>query len=214
MKKILKISIYIIFVLIITSCDVNKKKKNKAIIKSIGGGLSVVTCYQDSKGNERCVAEDIGLYVEYKNEELTINDALKQNLITLDDVEEAYKKYTNQNYNVNKKTIDDKKIEELRKTTKIIIEDSLNDVIINTIDDMKKINEIIGLISNCEELSKGSIVTTELYTWIVEMYDENEQLIDKVYIWKSGCIGFNEAKEYTFNSNDLKILKEIIENDI
>ncbi len=78
-----------IMMFILTGCN---ESKNKAIIKSDGARLDVITCYKDSKGNEKCFGSELGLYAEYQNKRLTIEDALNQNLITLDDVQEAYDK--------------------------------------------------------------------------------------------------------------------------
>lgn len=90
MKKILGVFTFGIMMLILTGCN---ESKNKAIIKSDGAKLDVITCYKDSKGNEKCFGSELGLYVEYQNKRLTIEDALNQNLITLDDVEKAFDKY-------------------------------------------------------------------------------------------------------------------------
>lgn len=106
MKKILILFfLSVLSILIVTGCGKKETtdiepEKNKpeypdvAIIKKHPTApLDVITCYQDSENNEACFGSEIGLYVEYKNEQLTINDALKQKLITLDDVKKSYKKF-------------------------------------------------------------------------------------------------------------------------
>ena len=104
--------------------------------------------------------------------------------------------------------VDEEQIENLRDTIKIKVKDSINNVFIKTIDDSANIESIINAMKHSVKLPKDAIVTTELYSWIFEMYNENEQLITKVYVWESGFIGFDGAKEYS-NSTVQKIIDNI-----
>lgn len=75
------------------------------------------------------------------------------------------------------------------------MKDSINNVFIKTIDDSANIESIINAIKHSVKLPKDATVTTELYSWILEMYNQNEQLIKKVYVWESGFIGFDSTKD-------------------
>lgn len=84
--------LFLLSILVLTGCDKDETSfSNAAVIKRDScAPMDVVTCYHDLDNNEECFGAEICLYVEYKNERLTINDALKQKLITLQDVNESY----------------------------------------------------------------------------------------------------------------------------
>lgn len=90
-KKHIILSILFSLVLFITGC--NNENVQQPIIMSTGAPLDVVTCFRDYNNNEKCFGYDISLYVEYKSNQITINDALEQKLITLDDIDRAYQKF-------------------------------------------------------------------------------------------------------------------------
>lgn len=101
MSKIRFIVISMLLIFGIVGCknnDIEDKPKEPVEEKPIvsrypAAPLSIVTCYKDNQDNEKCFGSEIGLYVKYKGEEIQINDALKQELVTLKEVEKAYNDY-------------------------------------------------------------------------------------------------------------------------
>jgi hypothetical protein len=42
------------------------------------------------------------------------------------------------------------------------------------------------------------------------MYDNSDNLISTIWVWESGYIGFENNKEYSLNSDNMKKLRTII----
>ena len=85
---------FIILLLFIVGCD---KNDNSSLIKTKGVGIGKEICYTDSKEKQQCYENNLKLYVEYDNKEMEIEEALKENLITLKDIKRAYNKYEKEN---------------------------------------------------------------------------------------------------------------------
>ncbi len=71
----------------------NKYEKENPIIKGGVVGPEVITCFT-SLDTKICFGYDIGLYVLYNNKRIEIKDALNENLITLEDIRDAYYEFT------------------------------------------------------------------------------------------------------------------------
>lgn len=77
-------------ILVVNGCEKGEIADLDApIIKADCIPLEIVTCYRDDNDNEECFGEDICLYVEYKKERITVEEALQQKLITLNELKES-----------------------------------------------------------------------------------------------------------------------------
>lgn len=102
------------------------------------------------------------------------------------------------------KKIDINVIEPILLTKKIVIEDSRNATKIKEITDAKDIDRILNILSS--SYLTDEIVTTESSNWYFLLYDSDNKIISKLWVWKSGHFGFSNDKEYTFSkkSQDLQ----------
>lgn len=94
--KLMRISFVVLELAFITGCNNtnNNSNNNSAVIKRDDcAPLDVITCYTDSNNKQECVGSELCLYVEYNNNRMDINEALKQKLVTLDDVKKAYNQF-------------------------------------------------------------------------------------------------------------------------
>lgn len=89
MKKKFIYIITILLAILITGCN-----KNDIVItrKQCEPNKNQV-CYYDKDNNEKCFDSDLCLYVNYNDNRLEINEALKNNLITLNELEEKYNEF-------------------------------------------------------------------------------------------------------------------------
>jgi len=94
------------------------------------------------------------------------------------------------------KKIDIDVIEPLLLTKKIVIEDARVQKIVKELTDAKDIDMVLNMLSSGYEAE--GVVTTELSNWYLYLYDSEDKLISKVWLWKSGYFGFINDKEYTF----------------
>ena len=113
-------------------------------------------------------------------------------------------------------TISQDVIDNISKTKKIIIKKhSEINKIIGTINDDDTINEIISIIKSSK--TNGDVFNCDMYNFEFLMYDDNDKLIDTIYIWSnnerlipksihSGCSYYN----VDYNNN---FLKKIIEDN-
>lgn len=96
-------------------------------------------------------------------------------------------------------------------TSKIKVVSGFDEVTKKIVTDKNKINEIIYLISKLEE-DTSKITTTEKNSHSLLMYDETENLLSTISIWKSGCIGFDGKKGYFLNKKyNSNIIKDLID---
>ena len=104
--------------------------------------------------------------------------------------------------------IDDKIVEKISLTKKIIVENSRTNNIKKEITDTKKIEQILDIISKGYEIE--ATVTTESSNWYLLLYDLDNKLLSKVWVWESGYYGFKNDKEYSLYENT-ETLKKLIE---
>lgn len=105
------------------------------------------------------------------------------------------------------KKIDDKIVEKISLTKKIIVENSRTNNIKKEITDTKKIEQILNIISKGYEIE--ATVTTESSNWYLLLYDLDNKLLSKVWVWESGYYGFKNDKEYSLYENT-ETLKRLI----
>lgn len=105
------------------------------------------------------------------------------------------------------KKIDDKIVEKISLTKKIIVENSRTNNIKKEITDTKKIEQILDIISKGYEIE--ATVTTESSNWYLLLYDLDNKLLSKVWAWESGYYGFKNDKEYSLYENT-ETLKKLI----
>lgn len=105
------------------------------------------------------------------------------------------------------KKIDISVIEPILLTKKIVIEDSRNNTKIKEITDTKDIDRVLNILSSSYTTDK--VVTTESSNWYFLLYDSDDKLISKLWVWKSGHFGFSNDKEYTFSKKN-QDLQDII----
>lgn len=55
---------------------------------------------------------------------------------------------------------------------------------------------VLNMLSSGYEAEE--VVTTESSNWYLYLYDSEDKLISKIWLWKSGYFGFTNDKEYTF----------------
>lgn len=103
--------------------------------------------------------------------------------------------------------IDDKIVEKISLTKKIIVENSRTNNIKKEITDTKKIEQILDIISKGYEIE--ATVTTESSNWYLLLYDLDNKLLSKVWVWESGYYGFKNDKEYSLYENT-ETLKKLI----
>lgn len=105
------------------------------------------------------------------------------------------------------KKIDDKIVKKISLTKKIIVENSRTNNIKKEITDTKKIEQILDIISKGYEIE--ATVTTESSNWYLLLYDLDNKLLSKVWVWESGYYGFKNDKEYSLYENT-ETLKKLI----
>ena len=105
------------------------------------------------------------------------------------------------------KKIDDKIVEKISLTKKIIVENSRTNNIKKEITDTKKIEQILDIISKGYEIE--ATVTTESSNWYLLLYDLDNKLLSKIWVWESGYYGFKNDKEYSLYENT-ETLKKLI----
>ena len=98
---------------------------------------------------------------------------------------------------------EDERILELSNTKKITVEDSIRHEYIEEITDSKRITKLLEYLSKSHKVS--GTVTSEENTWIVYFYNEENVLIQKIWMWESGYFGFDYDKEFGLYDNISKI---------
>lgn len=92
-EKTKYISLIVLGIIFITGCEKSNINHNAVIKRDNCAPLDAITCYTDSNNKQECVGSELCLYVEYNNSRLDVNEALKQKLITLEDVKKAYNQF-------------------------------------------------------------------------------------------------------------------------
>lgn len=112
-----------------------------------------------------------------------------------------------QNKDDDMKKIDNEIINTILLSKKIVIEDARAGVIKSEILDVEEINVILDIMSNGYKVQET--VTSEASDWYLFLYNSDNKLISKVWIWESGYFGFENDKEYSIFEN-IETLKNII----
>ena len=109
--------------------------------------------------------------------------------------------------------IEPKLIEDILKTRKIVIRDSNTHEITNSIIAGGTIREVAELLSRTLPMGKSEKLTDIINSnWELILYDENEVLIDTLYVWNDGKLGYNNSRdEYLKDQYKDKLIKIITE---
>ena len=109
--------------------------------------------------------------------------------------------------------IEPKLIEDILNTKKIVIRDSNTHEITNSIIAKGTIREVAELLSRTLPMGNSEkLVDVINGNWELELYDENDILIDTLYVWNDGKLGFNNSRdEYLKDNYKEKLIKIITE---
>lgn len=100
-------------------------------------------------------------------------------------------------------------VDKMKSVKKIIVKNTYNNNIINTITDEDKIKDIINMISNSTESTL--VVTSDGTNLVIKMFDNDDKLITSIYVWESGYFGFKYDKEYFVSEyDDIKVFKDMM----
>ncbi len=107
------------------------------------------------------------------------------------------------------KSIPNETLNKINNTTKIVIKSSQEEL--GTITDKEKLTEILSAISSSKKY--GEVCTSDGHGYEFDMYDENNKLIDTLYIWGDGTRlmpkSLNGCPYVTTDNTDLrKIIEE------
>ena len=212
----------------------NVIETDKAIIFEINNGIAnkLNYSYLDRQIDEEAILYRYNYFINHYKQEKKVIDKFKD-YYTIDGESLSYTYYYGNNklfysYNIFYKekslgTIDNdwgtemyiepKLIEDILKTKKVVIRDSSSNEIINMIfagDTIKEVAELLSrtLPNGKNEESKD----TTNSNWKIELYDENEELIDTLFVWEDGKLGYNNSRdEYLKDNNKEKLIKIITE---
>jgi len=107
--------------------------------------------------------------------------------------------------------IEPKIIEDFIKTYKIIVNDSNNGRTINTITNKNAIRELTKIMSRTLPMGNSEeLVDVINSNWELELYDENDVLIDTLFVWNDGKLGFNNSRNEFLKDNYYSDLIKII----
>lgn len=107
--------------------------------------------------------------------------------------------------------IEPKIIVEFIKTYKIIVNDSKSGKVKNTITNKKTIRELTRILSRTLPMGNSEkLVDVINSNWELELYDENDILIDTLYVWNDGKLGFNNSRDEYLKYNYYLELVSII----
>lgn len=109
----------------------------------------------------------------------------------------------------NGKSIPNEPLNKINNTTKIVIKSSQEEL--GTITDKEKLTEILSAISSSKKY--GEVCNSDGHGYEFDMYDENNKLIDTLYIWGDGTRlmpkSLNGCPYVTADNTDLrKIIEE------
>ena len=80
------------------------------------------------------------------------------------------------------KSIPNETLNKISNTTKIVIKSSQKEL--GTISDKNKLTEILNAIKSSKQY--GEVCLTDNYVFELEMYDNDNKLIDTIYVWRDG----------------------------
>ena len=207
---------------------------DKAIIFEINNGIAskLNYSYLDRKIDEEAFLYKYNYFINHYKQEKKVIDKFKDYYTISGDVT-VYTYYYGNNklfysYNIFYKemplgTIDNdwgtemyiepKLIEDILKAEKIVIRDSNTHEIINTIIAGGTIREVAELLSRTLPMGNSEELTDITNSnWELVLYDENEELIDTLFVWEDGKLGYNNSRdEYLKDNYKEKLIKIITE---
>ena len=208
---------------------------NRAISFYFDHGVSdkVSYSYLDRKIDEEAVLYRYNYFINHYKQEKKVIDKFKD-YYTIDGDVTYYSYYYGNNklfysYNIFYKYvgiglidndwgtemyIEPKLIEDILNTKKIVIRDSNSHEIINAIIAGSTIREVAELLSRTLPASRNEKLMdiTTGSKWNLSLYDENEELIDTIFIWEDGKLGYNNSRdEYLKDNYKEKLIKIITE---
>lgn len=126
------------------------------------------------------------------------------------DFKDIVNKCVTRNNTQESKTIPSKTLDKLSSTTKIVIKSGQKEL--GIINDKSKLTEILNAISSSRQY--GNVCLLDNYAFDFEMYDNNNKLIDTIYVWHDGqrLIPKSMTGCYYSISNDTD-LRKIIEEE-
>ena len=92
-------------------------------------------------------------------------------------------------------------------TKKIIVENAIDNTVIKEITKEKDITKIINKLSIAKEVTDNT-QTTEASTWYLEFYNDDDNLVTRMWLWESGYFGYSNEKEYSLSIKDIKNIIE------
>ena len=207
---------------------------NKAIIFEINNGVAnkLNYSYLDRKIDEEAFLYRYNYFINHYKQEKKVIDEFKD-YYTIHGESLSYTYYYGNNklfysYNIFYKYvgiglidndwgtemyIEPKIIEDILKTKKIVIRDSNTHEITNSIIAGGTIREIAELLSRTLPMGKSEeLKDTTNSNWKIELYDENEELIDTLFVWEDVKLGYNNSRdEYLKDNYKEKLIKIITE---
>ena len=109
--------------------------------------------------------------------------------------------------------VESKIIDNLKNTVRVDIRELTEDKIVGTITDSETINELIAAISNSSY--SGSDCLADTHQMELEMYDENDNLLDTIDFWPNieRIRPENSSNNCYFNVQGENTVKNIIESE-
>ncbi len=108
------------------------------------------------------------IYIHTQTNDVDFNDVINK-CVTKNNSEES-------------KSVPSQTINELNNTKKIVIKTNNNEL--GTIDKEEKITEILNAVASSKQ--SGGVCLTDNYSFEFEMYDNDNTLIDTIYVWHDG----------------------------
>lgn len=136
------------------------------------------------------------IYIHNTNNDVNFKDIVNK-CVTKSNTEES-------------KTIPSETLDKLNNTTKVVIKTNQKEL--GTINDKNKLTEILNAISSSKQY--GQVCLSDGHAFDFEMYDNDNKLIDTIYVWGDGrrLIPKSINGCYYSISNDID-LREIIEEE-
>lgn len=126
------------------------------------------------------------------------------------DFEDVVNKCVTKNNTQEGKTISSETLDKLNSTTKIVIKSGQKEL--GTINDKNKLTEVLNAVSSSKQY--GEICLSDNYAFEFEMYDNNNELIDTIYVWSDGRRLLPKSMNSCYYSNSNEIdLRKIIEEE-
>ena len=134
------------------------------------------------------------IYIHNQDNDVDFKDIVNQCILKIDDK--------------NIKSIPNETLNKISNTTKIVIKSSQKEL--GTINSKDKLTEILNAIKSSKQY--GNVCTMDNYAFEFEMYDNDNKLIDTIYIWHDGYRLIPKSMDGCYyrvsNNTDLKKIIE------